>query len=311
MKKKNMEFNIEEIGNSFKKLAESITDFIQVSNKVHIYDVKFLSTNIYSPDDENECNTLANALVEFRIKELKDWVFGMWFDYDKGLWLDYDNGDGNYRVFLFAQVEDYIDKFRPSYSSFVEDGYIPGDSLDNIVNKSNDIDAKKHPRMDLPVIYYEIYDMIKYMKENKTLAWYKDVSYTDYNRTYMTRLNARLLKNKILFKKWRETKIGNYILKRKIKLVEKYILPLFNGGYLKYLGDCIYPSYEIRVPLSEAKEQFGITRKGNYGILNEEIDEKYFVKVGKLENLEFKLIGLVRNTNEVEDSSFYVYNDKG
>jgi len=311
MKKKNKEFNLIEIGNNFKRLADSVINFIQVANKVHIYDIKFISTNIYSTDDFERCETLENALVEFRIKELKDWLFGIWIDYDKGLWLDYDNDDGNYRIFLFAQVEDYIDKFRPSYSSFVEDGIVPGEMFDDIV-ANEDINVNKYPRLDFPTVYYEIYDMIKYMKENKSLAWYKDISYyVDYNRTYLTRCGARLLKNKILFKKWREKKIGEYIVRRKIKLVEKYVLPLFNGSYLKYIGDYCHPSYEIRVPLTEAKEQFGIIIKGTYEIMQEELSDEYFIKVGRLENLEFKLIGSTYNTNSVEDSSFYVYNDKG
>ena len=101
-----------------------------------------------------------NSVVNFWIKELKGWKFGIWFYSPKD-----DNGEDkpNYCQF-FAQRELFIDKFKPAASNYCEEIKAYGKD-----NKFFDNFAL----IDIKRMLYE-------MKYHPFIAFYKDVSYSNY-----------------------------------------------------------------------------------------------------------------------------------
>ena len=77
------------------------------------YDIRY--NDGYWTDEDKDCN------VSFKIKGLDRWVFGCWKqtpdDWDKRYKLPY-------HLCFFCQFEQFIDKFKPSYSKFTTDVHI-------------------------------------------------------------------------------------------------------------------------------------------------------------------------------------------
>lgn len=110
----------------------------------------------------------------FRLKECPGWLFGVWLDDG-----DFDKESvGMYLLSVFAQPENYIDKFKPTASQVMGEyrklkkGLKKGTSFSNWELKS----------------WTEI---IRYVKDNPYLAWYRHVNYTDYNFEYVSPEQAK------------------------------------------------------------------------------------------------------------------------
>lgn len=102
----------------------------------------------------------------FRLKECPDWLFGMWADKEE------DPQDKNaHLIRIFAQHEHYIDKFKPSASSILEELTISG----KMSTWEQD----------------SILKVFKYVKNNPYLAWYRDVCFVDYNLEYISPRTAK------------------------------------------------------------------------------------------------------------------------
>ena len=101
-----------------------------------------------------------NSVVNFWIKELKGWKFGIWFYSPKD-----DNGEDkpNYCQF-FAQRELFIDKFKPAASNYCEEIKAYGKD-----NKFFDNFAL----IDIKSMLYE-------MKYHPFISFYKEVAYSNY-----------------------------------------------------------------------------------------------------------------------------------
>ena len=101
-----------------------------------------------------------NSVVNFWIKELKGWKFGIWFYSPKD-----DNGEDkpNYCQF-FAQRELFIDKFKPADSNYCEKIEAYGKD-----NKFFDNFAL----IDIKSMLYE-------MKYHPFISFYKEVAYSNY-----------------------------------------------------------------------------------------------------------------------------------
>ena len=101
-----------------------------------------------------------NSVVNFWIKELNGWKFGIWFYSPKD-----DNGEDkpNYCQF-FAQRELFIDKFKPAASNYCEKIEAYGKD-----NKFFDNFAL----IDIKSMLYE-------MKYHPFISFYKEVAYSNY-----------------------------------------------------------------------------------------------------------------------------------
>ena len=113
-----------------------------------------------------------NSTAEFGIKEIPGWRFGIWFSPLKDEGGEADVGKG-VRGTLFWQVEEFIDKFKPSASVFTADLLFEGDLSDWEIHES---DAR-------PLIF---------TRDEPSLAFCRDVLYWDYNSEYHSKASAFL-----------------------------------------------------------------------------------------------------------------------
>lgn len=153
----------------------------------------FTATNIdYDNDEYYKDGYDPHRYIEFSIKELPMWRFGIWF-------LDpeqYDNKKAGYKYFfkgtLFAQVEQFCDKFKPSRSSFVTEFiYNPKHTVEFSDGTSELVEEDISSN-------YEIQKTLVFMLEQPALAFCRDVCFWDYNIEYHTKAEAERTMNKII-----------------------------------------------------------------------------------------------------------------
>ena len=102
-----------------------------------------------------------NSVVNFWIKELKGWKFGIWFHTFKP---DENGKKEPDRCQFFAQRELFIDKFKPSASNYCEE------------IKAYDKDNKFFDNFAL----IDVKSMLYEMKYHPFISFYKSVAYNDY-----------------------------------------------------------------------------------------------------------------------------------
>ena len=95
-----------------------------------------------------------DSVVHFHVKGLKNWKFGIWIN------MDYEKQT----IKCFAQHEQFIDKFKPSDSLFLET--VSRYSLCSL------IENKDNARW----VYYDIIKMIKHIKNNPRITRLLSVS---------------------------------------------------------------------------------------------------------------------------------------
>lgn len=205
-----------------------------------------------------------NSVIQFRITECPGWLFGIWWEGK--------NTDENIIIEgqLFAQYEETINKFKPSYSEYVE-------------NISYDIKSKE---LDL-LSFYRAKDIFTFIKKYPTLAFYRDYTGTDFNYQYVSldKANRRFNKYKkhkeleSIAQKEFETEVLNFYR------TELNNLDLKNFEIV-YQGENWSPSYDILVPLNDNKNFF--EEKGCYH-LSDLFSKKWYKKFQKeLKQLEKK-----------------------
>ena len=111
-----------------------------------------------------------NSVVEFKIKENPEWLFGIWYSIKED---ELYQGLPLIKVQMFAQYEEEIDKFKPSASVFCDSFCTNG--------KLEDLDAG---------ICWDFARQIIFIIKEPALAYCRDVFYWDYNLEYHTREEA-------------------------------------------------------------------------------------------------------------------------
>lgn len=279
---------IKQVSKNYKLIAEKFFSVL-AENKFHATDIKY-SSGYQKISEKGEIAEIDNVYITYHVKELKGWLFGLWLNYK------YDDIESKtiYQYNWFTQVEKHIDKFKPAQSQYSD--------YDDLNIK--DIDSFNF------ISFYGIFKTMKYIKRHKNLAWCRDVLWIDYNENYVSNFKAFWLRAKKTYKTWKEETIGNYITKKHLALAEKYVLPTLKGAYIYDNGENFSPRYTIEVKLSDLKE-FGFEKAGTYALdYDDKEDAKYLKKAGKLENLEYRLLGWTTNFNQVRDSSFMVIDDE-
>lgn len=195
-----------------------------------------------------------NSVVNFWIKELKGWKFGIWFYSPK----DDDGKDKPNYCKFFAQREWFIDKFKPSASN-----YCTEIKTYNEDNKFFDNFAL----MDVRSMLYE-------MKYHPFISFYKGVAYNDYiDRKSLIwfyikenwDVNFYKIKNKI--SRWKDCTITRIYLNHAKKNIEKNsfveAVKVFDGEKGNWYS---YPRYSINVYFNKDSNE----------VEEAEIQEKYF-----------------------------------
>lgn len=190
----------------------------------------------------------------FRIKEIPEWLFSIWFD------------DDNVSGAFFGQFEDAIDKFKPSASMYSFDFRATGEKDEDGDPTVCDSDLCR------------VASAIRYIAAEPEMAFYRDVFYADYNEQLVTKEEARL--QYVLYKRDQELRerLSEYLGRQAKKFVEEELVP--KGGILesaKVEYDEEHRHYSIIVPYEGNEARFP---KG---------PGEYYWDIEELEPLEKKL----------------------
>lgn len=109
-----------------------------------------------------------HSVVQFKLKDCKRWTFGIWFESDK------DKYPAKITASIFAQYDRFIDKFKPTASTFVSELVFLRKM--SWINKHNDWSFML---ASFGMIWKHPY-----------LAIYRDIAYIDYNETYLSPIIA-------------------------------------------------------------------------------------------------------------------------
>ena len=197
-----------------------------------------------------------NSVVNFWIKELKGWKFGIWFYSPK------PDEDGKKRpdyCQFFAQRELFIDKFKPAASNYCEE------------IKAYEENNKFFDKFST---LYVIKNMLYEMKYHPFISFYKGVAYNDYiDRKSLVwfyikeNWDVKFYKTENKFNRWKDCAITKVYLNYAKKNIEKNsfveAVKVFDGENGNWYS---YPRYNINVYFNKDSNE----------LEEAEIQEKYF-----------------------------------
>ena len=197
-----------------------------------------------------------NSVVNFWIKELKGWKFGIWFYSPKP---DEDGEKKPDYCQFFAQRELFIDKFKPAASNYCEE------------IKAYEENNKFFDKFST---LYIIKNMLYEMKYHPFISFYKGVAYNDYiDRKSLIwfyikeNWNVKLYKTENKFNRWKDCAITKVYLNYAKKNIEKNsfveAVKVFDGENGNWYS---YPRYNINVYFNKDSNE----------LEEAEIQEKYF-----------------------------------
>lgn len=146
----------------------------------------FHSTNVIYGDGYFIFPHGKDMVINFHIKEVKGWKFGIWWDIN-----------GNSGFDFFAQYEANIDKFKPTASTFVErDVCLEDWNLDDVVRICQFIKKHPHKAWALDKGYeQEIWDLVRVKHPfwrhhfERVRYWWAEVCYKRFNKRYLKLLD--------------------------------------------------------------------------------------------------------------------------
>ena len=197
-----------------------------------------------------------NSVVNFWIKELKGWKFGIWFYSPK------PDEDGEKRpdyCQFFAQRELFIDKFKPAASNYCEE------------IKAYEENNKFFDKFST---LYVIKNLLYEMKYHPFISFYKGVAYNDYiDRKSLVwfyikeNWDVKFYKTENKFNRWEDCAITKVYLNYAKKNIEKNsfveAVKVFDGENGNWYS---YPRYNINVYFNKDSNE----------LEEAEIQEKYF-----------------------------------
>lgn len=174
--------------NPFESIAEIYTAAVCKADGAGLSEVYKQATELVFQELKNECGDLnitdveyldgyfifgrgTNSVIHFHISETPGWKYGIWWEP-----IEDENTGRPYtdmiHCSIFAQYEEEIDKFKPSASMVCEEF-----TLDF-----------KYPSTSR---LWAFADDIKFIRDEPYLAFYREMHYTDFNKQYVSREEAR------------------------------------------------------------------------------------------------------------------------
>ena len=317
-----------EWADNYKKFTFKLFDYIKQAG----FTVCDLDTDFETDFDAYTCVSESGVGyygVVFKIKELKGWLFGIWY------WFDRANDKVNMQ--LFTQYERFINKFKPSRSTLLVDQDIMLADFAVVIEKPSIIahitryDSEWANENACDYYMYEVKELLQYMKKYPELAYYQD-NVRDLSRAYTTRFRARIrMWYDILHDNFRNF-ISNICDKKGLKLWKKYFLKnLPKETRVWDDGEYTSPRFEMQIPLSVAIRDFifieGDNKEpgfyhiakciANYKNDAEHLDnyydlvEKVSKKIQNMATRAEKLFNVYIDTRyNFEDYQLYIYDDQ-
>ena len=182
-----------------------------------------------------------NSVVHFGIDKLPGWKFGLWlFECDK---------PGEISCELFAQREEWIDKFKPSASNISYSFSLKFDRKSVWVNEKT---------------LSKICRKIRYMTEHFFSEIYRDYKYFGDKGKGIPERDAIIWYIETMCKEIRDEYIKNFLDNLIVDFYEREIVPNFNNAEVIYRKNC-FPKFELVAPLKDNnnEEKYG---RGIYGL---------------------------------------------
>lgn len=188
-----------------------------------------------------------NSVVQFKIKENPEWLFGIWYSLKED---ELCNDLPTITVEMFAQYEEEIDKFKPSASVF-QNTICTNSRLENLDD-------------------YALWDFarqIRFIIKEPALAYCRDVYHWDYNEEYHTREEAERTMAEDVERKDRRQSFKEYAENALLN----YIKNFWKGEtvFIHDFGECISPRYEVTFLYEDQEDD---TRP-----INERIDGMHYL----------------------------------
>ena len=183
------------MGNPLNSIVDLYTDAVEKADSIGLSEVYKQATGMAIAALNKECSfgvTVedieyldgyfifgkgTNSVVHFHVKETPGWKYGIWWEPVRKSECENDEAYNEYHVDclrckIFTQYEDEIDKFKPS-ASMVSDEFIM--SLSGF-NES---------------YFWSFAQDIEFIHKEPYLAFYREMYYTDFNREYVSRREAK------------------------------------------------------------------------------------------------------------------------
>lgn len=187
------------------------------------------------------------TVCHFKLAKYPDWKFGIWLRYDED---EEDHNRDAIHVDVFAQLEKFIDKFKPSRSAFSTETHfhkkwINDEKWDSFCTGDFNLEFED---WDL--------DHFKLIWQKPYLAKYGDIYSHDFNHGYISPLKAYFLVKKTYLK----DKIEDNKKRNATKMLTRKLTRWFNknlksfGDFefaIKDSGDCVSPRYHPAPTIAE------------------------------------------------------------
>lgn len=171
----------------------------------------------------------SNSVVNFRVAEAPGWLFGIWYRIEEDT-TDIDKITYSCRYDVFAQYEQFIDKFKPSRSTLSLRDLIYDVTPDYVFKDSSFV--------------YNAANMFIFIIKEPALAFCRDQFDWNYNEEYHTREEAEEKMQKML---QREQLTRDFVKSADEQLLN-YIKQFWNNNnnvFIRDFGKNISPRYEL------------------------------------------------------------------
>lgn len=177
--------------------------------------------------------------IEFSIKGLEWFRFGLWFAEESDFEICEDDADLYYRVYIFSQPTNYIDKFKPFASRLV---------IEESIYKP---DLKKNS------LKYETIKFARFVKEIKKhpyIAWYKHSKCGWFEFEYLSPIKCFLEYQKVEYLRKRNERLQTKLTKEERKWIERK-LKEYNFDYKIVKHENCFPEYDVIVKDTTVKKK--------------------------------------------------------
>lgn len=256
---------------SGKNLILSAIKSIEEETGFHFIDIEFGDTYfLFSGKKDSICH--------FHIKEIPKFKFAFWntnrfdtiqyeLDNDLQLWSDYYKISSKSELVFFTQFERDIDKFKPSYSGFVQ-GIYRNAWREKSEETNKDVKKEEWYLSDIP-------DILNFMHKHPLKAFV----YNGYREAIWNEVsNFNVLKTYISSSiYYHKRKIKDFLKIRKhIKVTKRAAKKLRTMDYVIIERDSCYPEIELRVT---TKPDINVEDYNKDVNILERLDNKYFNKI--------------------------------
>lgn len=171
----------------------------------------------------------SNSVVSFRVAEAPGWLFGIWYRIEESVKADKTVYSFHYEV--FAQYEQFIDKFKPSYSTLEFHDFIYDVTPDYTFKNGN--------------LRYDAARMFIFIIKEPALAFCRDQFNWDYNEEYHTREEAEEKMQKLIQREQLQEDFKKNADGQLLDYIKQFWHDNNRNVFIYDFGEGVSPRYEL------------------------------------------------------------------